>query len=209
MLEDDYGSGYDQPRGYATSLSRGGHSSGQNDGNYAYNITDLGEFQPLVDYLCQQGFYQSVERLSTDVMNRNRGSPLSFHARYWKGFALTMLGQRVDAMRELQPLRQDPTFALATVSLMIQASKGLSPQEMGGPDVSNKLKEELKALTKNATEEGFLLAARYFWLADKPKQAKTCVDKVFEKNPDQYVYIYTYTYKHIHIHTYTYKHTYI
>jgi hypothetical protein len=171
---------------------------------------EIAEFQYLVAWHAQRGHFQTIERLAGATVKREQHSNLGSYgggpagssgptgpftlesiARFWYAFALTSLGKRSDAIRELNQLRAQPHFGLAVTAALITTHKAKdSASGAAGPaaDVQemSRLKDELKQQTRAASDDGFVLASLYFWHSAKIKQAKHCVDKVLERAPGFY-----------------------
>jgi tetratricopeptide (TPR) repeat protein len=133
--------------------------------------TTLEELTSLVDEYCHLQYYNHVERACEEFLAKQQ----SVFAEFWHAFALDMQASHTQALREMKKLRSDQTVALAATAALISIHK----------NAKSKDKEEMKALrgdfsdlSKNASADGLVFAARYFLHSGKAKQAKQCIDKV-------------------------------
>jgi len=166
---------------------------------------EAAEFQYLVTWHAQRGHFQTIERLATAAIRKQQQQggyggvsaqgptgpfTLDATARFWLAFALTSQGRRADALRELNALRPLPHFGLAVVAALITTHKAKDSSGAAAPTADAQemawLRDELKQQTRAASDDGFVLAALYFWQTGKIKQAKHCVDKVLERNAGYY-----------------------
>ena len=106
-------------------------------------------------------------------------------ARFYRAFALISEQSSSESIRELEGLIKENNgngdYTLAATAALISAYK--SGRGRIDKDGLERVKEQLKALSKTSDPAALLHAGRYFLHAHKDKQAKQCLEKLLTKQP--------------------------
>lgn len=130
-------------------------------------------FLALIDHYAQNGMFGHILQVCKPIQAGRED------AQFWYAYALAANGNHSEAMRILRDLRQNPNVGLAVTASMISIHKLANNQDK---EELTRLKEDLKNLSKSSNDNDLIFAARYFWHADKGKQAKQCLEKVLSKD---------------------------
>ena len=140
------------------------------------------EFTCLIDYYASRRAYRYLLHACSTVLTTASGHS---EARFYRAFALISQQSSSESIRELESLIKENNgngdYTLAATAALISAYKG----GRGRVDKEGleKVKEQLKALSKTSDPTALLHAGRYFLHAHKDKQAKQCLEKLLLKQP--------------------------
>ncbi|XP_055385031.1 tetratricopeptide repeat protein 21B-like [Condylostylus longicornis] len=141
---------------------------------------DEEDYVSLILYYGRKKFYHSMQKASLDGLAKHSRNS-SF--RLFNGFAL-VLGNRVqEGIRELNPLKNDIDFAMASVLALIYGHKRCNVIDKEAViSLDAKLKEERKKLTENSAYN----AALFLFLSGKIEKSREYCEKSLRLNADFY-----------------------
>jgi tetratricopeptide repeat protein 21B len=180
--ENDLAAPSDDQLSSSTSSSSAVSSDASRSAAVIQSITP--EITATFDTNCRLGLYRYVQRAANDYLSAKRAggghpSVSEQEARFWRAFAVSQEGGYAEAIREFDSLVGNPDIALAVTAALINTHKQFKLKDSGAVD---KLKEQLKTLSKTSNDKALCFAGRYFLHAQKEKQAKQCIEKLLQKN---------------------------
>ena len=145
-------------------------------------MTATSEFSCLIDYYAGRRAYRYLLHACSTVLTTASAHP---EARFYRAFALISEQSSSESIRELEGLIKENNgngdYALAATAALISAYKsGRGRIDQEGLE---RVKAELKSLSKTSDPSALLHAGRYFLHAHKDKQAKQCLEKLLSKQP--------------------------
>ncbi|NP_001085105.1 tetratricopeptide repeat protein 21B [Xenopus laevis] len=125
-------------------------------------------------YYCQEKYHQHVQNLAREGLKKYSNDPV---LQFFKIYGMLMEDRVQDAIRRLEPIKDDPTVVLCSTMALIYAHKRSERVDREAvADLENKLKET----RKSAGPKALYYAGMFLWLMGRTDKAREYIDRMLK-----------------------------